>query len=339
MHPSPSHCPAAGTDSRPVARTAVLKRPGHFDLQTQAVPSCLPSEVLLRLEGCGICASSLPLWEGRPWFEYPLAPGVPGHEGWGHIAEVGEVLRAKRPDLIRGAKVACFSCRAFAGYAGVKADQIVALPDSLADQPFPGEAIGCAMNIFRRADIGTGQFTAIIGAGFLGLLLVQLAVHAGARVVVLTRRGFARNLASHFGAEAVFATDDWWGSAQQVMELTEGKGCERVVEATGMQFALDLATEIVGEYGRLVIAGYHQDGMRQVNIQKWNWRAIDVINAHERRQERYTGGLRAGIDAVQDGRIKLEKLLTHRFSLDGLDQAFQMVIDRPDGFIKGWVEL
>jgi hypothetical protein len=57
--------------------------------------------------------------------------------------------------------------------------------------------------------------------------------------------------------------------------------------------AADLAGELCAERGRLVIAGYHQDGMRQVNVQLWNWRGIDVINAHERDPQAYVDGMRA----------------------------------------------
>jgi len=54
-----------------------------------------------------------------------------------------------------------------------------------------------------------------------------------------------------------------------------------VIEAAGQQWPLDLATELTRERGRLIIAGYHQDGPRQINMQLWNWRGLDVINAHE----------------------------------------------------------
>ncbi|EKD37138.1 MAG: alcohol dehydrogenase GroES protein, partial [uncultured bacterium] len=90
---------------------------------------------------------------------------------------------------------------------------------------------------------------------------------------------------------------------------------------------------------RLVIAGYHQDGPRQVNMQKWNWRAIDVVNAHERDRRRIVQGVADGIAAAEKGRLRVRELLTHRFHLDRLNDGFQMMAERPDGFIKGWVQL
>ena len=323
------------------ATQATLVAPKKFVIQQQVV-SPDPCSLLVRVAGCGVCASSLPLWQGRLWFNYPCVAGAPGHEGWGEIIGVGgdiDNLPHISSELYCGRKVVFLSDNAFASLVAVPPENIVPLPPALYDKPFPGEAVGCAMNIFRRAEINAGQWVAVIGAGFLGLLLVQLAVAAGARVVVLSRRATGRELAQKFGAQVCFDTEDWWGNGQKVMELTGGRGCERVVEATGLQFALELATEIIAEYGRLVIAGYHQDGMRQVNMQQWNWRAIDVINAHERDPQRSLQGMIDGMDAVQGGRIELDALLTHRVPLTELNEAFQMMEDRPEGFIKGWVQL
>jgi 2-desacetyl-2-hydroxyethyl bacteriochlorophyllide A dehydrogenase len=315
-------------------QTAVLSRAGTFVIEDQPYPDCEPNEVIIQLEGCGVCASNIPVWEGRAWFNYPLAAGAPGHEGWGEIVAVGDRVYHLRP----GQRVACLATNAFSKYVAVSAQLVAPLPDSLDGMPFPGEAIGCAMNIFRRSDINRDQTVAIIGAGFLGLLLVQLAVDAGARVFVFSRRNSVRALAEKYGAEATFDTEDWLGNANRIRELTNG-GCDRVIEMTGLQFALDAGTEMIAEYGKLIIGGYHQDGMRQIDMQKWNWRAIDVINAHERDPRHYIRGIEEGIIAVESGRIRPQELLTHRFDIDQVNDAFQMMIDRPDGFIKGWIQL
>lgn len=322
---------------QPAARvkTVQLSAPRHYSIQTQPQPKCAANEVTVRLEGCGVCASSIAVWEGRPWFEYPMTAGAPGHEGWGYITERGEAVR----HIEIGQRVACLGGTAFAETMNIPADQIVALPDALHGIPFPGEAIGCAMNIFRRADIQAKQSVAIIGAGFLGLLLLQLAVSAGAEVYVFSRRASVRRLAREYGAQDTFDTEDWWGNAHQVMKLTDQRGCERVLEVTGMQFALDTATALISEYGKLIIAGFHQDGLRQINMQTWNWRGIDVINAHERDPQRYVQGIQDAVEATVEGRIRPQDLLTHSFTLEQLDEAFQMMIDRPDGFIKGWIRL
>jgi 2-desacetyl-2-hydroxyethyl bacteriochlorophyllide A dehydrogenase len=314
-------------------RAAVLVAPRQFQLQIEPPPLEADNQVVVQVEGCGLCASSLPVWEGRPWFDYPLAPGAPGHEAWGRIVAAGQRVK----ELHVGQRVTCLADNAYVKYLAVAPENVVPLPPALDGQPFPGEAVACAMNIFRRADIHSGQSVAVIGAGFLGLLLVQLAVDTGARVFVLSRRESARQLAMASGAVAAFDAEDWFGSARAILARTGNRGCERVFEVTGLQFALDAATAMIGEYGKLLVGGYHQDGLRQVNMQQWNWRAIDVINAHEREPRRYLDGMRLGVAATLSGRIRPRELLTHTFRFEQLDRAFQTLLERPEGFIKAWV--
>jgi threonine dehydrogenase-like Zn-dependent dehydrogenase len=88
-----------------------------------------------------------------------------------------------------------------------------------------------------------------------------------------------------------------------------------------------------------VIAGYHQDGLRQINLQLWNWRGLDVINAHERDPKIYLQGMREAIEAVASGRLNPAPLYTHRYPLTGLAEALNATRDRPDGFMKALIEL
>jgi threonine dehydrogenase-like Zn-dependent dehydrogenase len=106
------------------------------------------------------------------------------------------------------------------------------------------------------------------------------------------------------------------------------------VEATGAQAGIDLATEISAERGRLVIAGYHQDGLRTVNLQVWNWRGLDVINAHERDPRVYVEGMREAARLVEHGELDPAPLYTHRFALRELPAAFRHLGERPDRFLK-----
>lgn len=265
--------------------------------------------------------------------KFPTEPGGLGHEGWGIIDAVGEGVT----DLALGDRVATLSYHSYASHDIAEADAVVKLPPELDDMPFPGEPLGCAINIFKRAGISPGQTVAIVGIGFLGALLTQLAIAAGARVIAIARRPFALDLADRLGAEHTIAMQDHWQIIEQVKELTGGQFCDRVIEATGKQWPLDLAAELTRERGRLVIAGYHQDGPRQVNMQLWNWRGLDVINAHERDPAIYAQGVREAIAAVADGRIDPMPLYTHRYGLDQLDAALNATRDRPDGFLKALV--
>jgi threonine dehydrogenase-like Zn-dependent dehydrogenase len=280
-----------------------------------------------------LCASNIPLWEGRTWFQYPQPAGFPGHEGWGYVDAVGQAVDGFAP----GNPVTLLSSHAFSQYDIAAADCLVPLPSHLCGRAFPGEPLACAVNIFARAAIEPGQDVAVIGAGFLGILLIQLISEAGARVLAIARRQSSLSLAKHYGAsEVVPLTDE---SVSIALNTTGPKGFERVVEAAGTQHALDIASALISERGRLVIAGYHQDGPRQINMQQWNWRGIDVINAHERQPHVYVEGMRKAIQSVSEGRLEPWPLLTHYFPLRSINDAYAMMAERPDGFVKAVIEI
>ncbi len=277
-------------------RGAVVAAPGVVRLERVPLPQPAEGEVLVRLEGCGVCGSSLPVWQGRPWFRYPLPAGSPGHEAWG--------------ELERGGRVAVLTERGFAEWAVVPRESVVPLPAALDGLPFPGEALACAVNVFRRSAVRAGDTVAVVGVGFLGSAVALLCARAGAEVVRV-RRG------------------------TEVEALAER--CARVIEAAGTQSALDTASGLVAEGGRLVIAGFHQDGPRTVDLQSWNWRGIDVVNAHERDPLVYVEGMRSAAALAATGDLDLEALVTHRFSLASVRAAFEAAHSRPPGFVKAWV--
>lgn len=319
--------------SQETMKTARLAGAEQFVVETTARPECEATQVLVRLQGCGLCASNLPPFEGRSWFDYPFEPGKPGHEGWGIVEEVGDEV----DDVSVGDRVAALSYHAFADYDVAESDQVVVLPDALDDMAFPGEPLGCAMNIFERSDIESGQTVAVVGAGFLGCLLVGLAKDADARVIAVSRRSFSLEMARRFGADELVEMDDHERIIDEIMGLTGDEGCDRVIECTGKEWPLNLAGELTRIRGRLVVAGFHQGGMREVNIQLWNWRGLDVINAHERDPQRYIEGIERAVDACMSGRLDPTPLYTHRFDLDDIDEAFDVARRRPESFMKALI--
>lgn len=311
-------------------RAARILAPGRICVTEAPLPEPDPGCVRVRVEGSGVCASNLGPWQGVAGVRYPSSPGEGGHEGWGVVEALGGGV--SRTWL--GRRVAFLSNHAFAEHDVPRASDLVPLPDVLAASAFPGEAFACAMNIFRRARIQPGGSVAIVGLGFLGCLLTRLATAAGARVLGVSRRPFARERAHALGAHRMA---DLEGAIPEARQWTDGALCPVVIEAVGHQAALDLAAELTAEGGRLVIAGYHQDGPRTVNMQQWNWKGLDVINAHERDPAVTVRGLEEAIDAVIRGVIEPRSVVTHHFALEDLDTALDAVAQRPHGFLKAVV--
>jgi len=317
-------------------RALKLVEPKRVEIVEIPDPNPGAGEVLVRMEGCGLCGSNLPVWQGRPWFQYPLEPGAPGHEGWGRIAALGPGVTGLRP----GQRVAVLSYKALAEYDVADAGALVALPEALDGQVVPGESLGCAINVFRRSDISAGQTVAIVGLGFIGCLVAQLAARAGARVIAISRRAYSLALARDMGAHQTATLEQDDGDlVGQIEAWTDGQLCDRVIEAVGVQRTLDVAAKITRIRGRLIIAGYHQDSPRQVDMQLWNWRGLDVVNAHERDAKVYVEGMRAAIDAIVAGELDPTPLYTHAVDLADANELFTALDERPDGFVKAQVML
>lgn len=315
-------------------RAVRFRQPQALAIEQVAVRSPGAGEVRVRLEGCGVCGSNLPVWEGRPWFTYPLDPGAPGHEGWGAVDAVGEGVE----ELAVGDRVALLSYNAYAEYDIAPASTVVRLPERLAGRAFPGEPLACVMNIYRRSAIEPGQTVAIVGIGFIGAALTALVARAGARVIAVSRRPFALEMAGRMGASTLIRLEEASRAISEARAMTGDEGCHCVIEAAGTQQTLDVASELTGVRARLVIAGYHQDGPRQVNLQQWNWRGLDVINAHERDPAVYRQGMQAAVDLVAQGGFDPEPLWTHRFPLEEAGAAFAALARRPAGFMKALIE-
>lgn len=308
-----------------------LEKPGVIRHTSMQYPVIGPDEVIVRLEGCGVCASSLPIWEGRSWFKYPVQPGCPGHEGYGIVEETGDqVTSFKKGDRVTG-----LFYQAFAEFDKAKESELVRIPTELTYMHLPGEPLGCAMNIIRRSNIQPHHTVAVVGAGFIGLLLIQLIKQAGAKVIAISKRKYSRDTAAQFGADEIVPFDH--DAENAVASMTGNMLCDRVIETTGTQEGLNLATKLTCINGRLVIAGYHQDGLREVNMQEWNWKGLNVINAHEREPQKYVEGMQLAIDALASCTLDVAPLFTHYYSPDKLNEAFQAMHDRPDGFIKAIV--
>ncbi|HET7322433.1 MAG TPA: zinc-binding dehydrogenase, partial [Longimicrobiaceae bacterium] len=322
-----SYQPSAITSEN--MQAAVLAEPGVIRMEEVEVTEPGPGQMRVRLEGCGVCSSNLSPWGGQPWFDYPFEPGAPGHEGWGRVEKLG----AGVDGFDVGDRVGFLSGHSYAEYDLADASQAVKLPPELDGRPFPAEPLGCAMNIFRRSRIEPGQTVAVVGVGFLGALLTRLAKSAGARVLAISRRPTSLETARRMGADETIPMEDHYQIIERVKELTGGAFCDRVIEAVGKQWPLDLAAELTRERGTLVVAGYHQDGPRQVNMQLWNWRGLDVVNAHERDPAIYLRGMQEAVEAVKSGALDPDSLYT-TYPLERLGDALNDTRDRPEGFIK-----
>ena len=303
-------------------RALSLRGPRDAVVHHVSDPSPARGEVLVRIRACGVCGSDLNAWRGVTGIDFPLAPGAPGHETVGEVIGLGCGVSGLRP----GDTVTGLMWNGFAELGVARAEDLVALASG---RSLLGEPLACAMNVVRRAGIRPGDRVAVVGFGYLAALVVQLLSPDIGGWVAISRRADSRALALRLGAEAAFdfsnVPSDLWD------------GFPVVIEAAGVQRTLDYGTWLTAYGGRLVVAGYHADGPRTVNMQSWNWKGIDVINAHERQSSVYVAALREGLELSAARGVDLAPLHTHSWSLDEAAEAFRYAEERPPGFVKSVV--
>jgi threonine dehydrogenase-like Zn-dependent dehydrogenase len=281
-------------------------------------------QVLVRVLANGVCASDLPTWSTRQ----PRYPMALGHEPVGEVVAVGSGV-----DLAVGIRVTGRIVSSYADFVLADARDVVVVPDAVPVVHALGEPLGCVVEAVRRTPIQLADRVAVIGLGFMGLCTVQLLAYAAgtARLTAIDLREEARLVAQRLGA------DDAYHPGDLPERLTNGGGSGHgfnvVVEATGTQAGLDLATSLVRPHGTISVLGFHQ-GTRQVDMRAWNWKAIDVVNAHVRDGDLLTRSIRAGLELLAAGRMDIGCLITHRYGLDQVDDAFRALASKPSGFIK-----
>jgi threonine dehydrogenase-like Zn-dependent dehydrogenase len=307
---------------------AILVAPRRFEMQRVADPQLGPNDVEVRVLASGICASEL--------HAYQDAHGVPlmlGHEVAGEVIAIGPQVSGFRP----GDRVTGLFNKGFAERAVTTADRVLPLPKGVEPVHAFGEPMACAMSAALRTKVELGDRVAFVGLGFMGLLMLQLLRLKGpSEIVGIDLRDDALVAGRKFGADVVTKPTSV-DARDRAPNLGDKGGFDVVVEATGTQGGLDLATELVRQHGVLSILGYHQGGPRSVNMQLWNFKAIDVLNAHERRSDFRMECMRRGLALASAGRIDLASLVTHTYPLANVGDAFASLETKPRGFIKSVV--
>ncbi|MDF2964415.1 MAG: Alcohol dehydrogenase zinc-binding domain protein [Paenibacillus sp.] len=315
-------------------KIAVLTAPRQFVIEDHAVPVPDPTEVLIRVETCGICTGELHVWhEPQPASAYPRSIG---HEIAGIIEAVGSGVT----EFKEGDRVAAINGHSgFAQYCKVNAGYVARIPDSMGTAYALGEPIACAVNAARRIRADFQDTIVLVGCGFMGLLLLQcLKAQGPKKIIAIDLRQEALSQALKYGADAVLPAGDELLQSK-LLEMCGGKDPDIVIEATGSQNGLTLCGNLVKIRGRIVIYGYHQGQPRLVNMQQWNWKGLDVTNAHERDPLVYSAGMKMGFDLVAKGSLVMDELVTHRFSIEEINKAFQLSCDKPPGYIKSTIDL
>lgn len=285
---------------RPTSRVAVATASGGIVLRERPVPEPGPGEVLVRVEFCGVCSSDLGYLAGSPAEGRHL-----GHEVVGRVETgVGDV---------RPGRYAVQTSEGFGDHVVVAPEALVPVPDGL--QPrfaALAEPVACAVMAADRS-VGAAPPThaLLVGAGFMGLVLVRLLAARGIAVTALDPDPGARQAALTMGAEIIASTAD---------DLPGEADFDLVLECVGNQAALDVAVRHVAIGGLLSIVGYHQSagGMRSFDVRTLNFRGVDIVNAHERDEATIGRAMARALVLLARGILDGSVLVTGTTPLAGL---------------------
>ncbi|HET7340054.1 MAG TPA: alcohol dehydrogenase catalytic domain-containing protein [Methylomirabilota bacterium] len=325
-------------------KAAVLVGPRDLRAQSVAAPEPRAGEVLVRVGMAGLCGTDYRIWTGDRPVRYPL---VLGHEFVGEVAAVGTgVSRVRVGDRVaiepnyscgacplcrEGNRNLCLSRTAvgidvdgcFAELARVPQRCCWPAPAGVADEDLMiTEPLAVVVRAVARGAAGHGESAAVVGAGTLGLLGLQVLRGRGVRVLVVSRSARRFTLARELGAEATHAVSE--GPLDAVARAFSGReGVDVVIETAGTAEAVSHALALVRPGGRVVLTGLPHEPTPVA--------FFSVV----RREVTLTGSMiyqdefPEAMRLVAAGTVRTRPLITHRFGLDALAEAFA-AHERPD---------
>lgn len=307
-------------------KTAVLTEAG-FEIRERAIPTYGDDEVLIKTTACGICSGDLFIYKNRETLA--AAHSLLGHEGSGRIAGVGQGVTG----FAEGDVVTALGMPAYAEYFVTSADKLVALPPEIDPALAVGEAIACCVHAGNRFGTRPGDRVAVVGCGFMGLVCLQLVKEQGAgSICALDPLAYRLDVAQKLGADQTLNP-----MAIEAEEIVAEYGeFDVVIEAAGTQSAVDLCTALVKQHGRIILVGYHQSngGKRTVDMQQWNYKAIDVVNGHVRREGEKVEAMRQGMELMRRGYLETAPLVTV-YDFTDIEAVFQALVSGKSELFKG----
>ncbi len=333
----------------------VLSQPGHFTATEGPEPTLAPGEALVRVHRIGICGTDLHAFAGKqPFFNYPR---ILGHELGVEVIDPGSDPHGLKagdrcsvePYLNCGHCVACRrgkpNCCTSLNVLGVHSDggmrPYLALParklhrSSLLDyeQLALIETLGIGAHAIERAEPTKNDFVLVIGAGPIGLSVIQFALVSGATLAVMdvseSRLAFCRD---QLGVtHTVVAGAD---AAAQLKAIGGGDLPTIVIDATGSPKSMAGTFELAAHGGRIVFVGLFQ-GDVTFNDPNFHRRELTLCGSRNALPQTF----RDIIALVEAGRVDTKPWITHRFALADTPQVFPEKISGNPAVLKAIVEV
>ena len=300
---------------------------GSIELFERAVSDPGENEVQIEGGACGICSWDVVTAKlGNQM--HPMAP--PGHEGVGYIAKIGAgVTDFKEGDRVAGG--------GFANVRNLSAQRVFKIPESdLPDEYWIVEPVSCAVTGIDHCQIQPGNRIALVGCGFMGLLILQgLLRYPLDDLIVLDIVQRRLDLAQQLGVGEVYNTAEV--DLQELSRELKSREIDVVVDTSGSQAGLDLSTDIVKRGGRINLFGWLKGQTASFDPTKWHLGGFTVVNSAPASKLRDTFG--PAIRLIHKGIIDLKPLVTHTAMLEDYPALMAQILAGDESYIKGVVTL
>jgi L-iditol 2-dehydrogenase len=333
-------------------KVARLYAPGDLRVEDAPVPDPGPGDLVIRVRTCSTCGTDAKIF--RFGHHHISLPRVLGHEVAGEVAEVGTGVDGwsvgDRVQVIAAIPCGvCHSCRkgqqtvcedlesigyqydgGFAGFMRVPAkvlavDGVNRIPEHVPfEQASLTEPLACVLNGQELAQVDDGDTVVVLGAGPIGCLHVRLARARGAKTVVLVDVNQGRlDLAARAEPDAMIdgSKDD---PIDAVRKLTDGRGADVVITATGVGIAQEQALELASLRGRISLFGGlpRDDSVIRFDSNLVHYRELSVFGAYGSAPRHN----REALSLIADGKVRVDDLITHRMPLADVNRAIETVM-------------
>lgn len=339
-------------------KAAVWDAIGHVSVMDKLKPVADEGHVIVKVKAVGVCATDIHMITGKVALATP--PHVLGHEIAGEVDEIGQgVTGWKKGDrVVIDTIISCGRCPAckggrkelcsermeigytpydggYAEYVRVPAQCLVHLPDSI---PFRDaaimESVACPFGAVLRIGVKPGSTVLVQGGGPAGIAFLQASKLSGAKKVIVSARGEQRlEFAKHFGADEVIDAKNE-NVLERVMELTDGQGCDYVMDAAGSIDSILLCFDACKIGGDILYYGI-PDASAKIDFpfMKMMMKQLRLHGILE-----YCAGWDTLVSLVESGRINIHDMVTHTFKLDELPKAIELYENKDRNLIKAVIE-
>ncbi|MCL4442164.1 MAG: alcohol dehydrogenase catalytic domain-containing protein [Firmicutes bacterium] len=332
-------------------RAAVLRNPYQLSVDDVPQPEVKPGYVLVKVKATAICGTDVGIYKGKV---ATILPRILGHESTGEVVEAGPEVNELKPGdrVVLNSVIFCCHCPycyngqvnlcengglmgrevdgTFAEYVAVPDFNAIKIPDCISYED--GTSLIALATVFRshsRIKIMPGESVAVLGQGAAGLLQTRLAVLEGAEpVFAITRSQWKLDIAAQFGARIINARDV--DPVVAVKEATGGRGTDLVIESVGSSATLHQAMEMVRPGGTVLFFGIAPASLDNFYGYAMYYKELALVGSRGMTPRDFE----LAIKVVENGKINLTPLISHRYNLANITQALEFVDKTPGDALR-----